>query len=195
MSKSLLNPFSHQEKKTDTIHVDSSWNVPFGMGGGSWSSFPGSSANPNVSVSSGHVSQPPAALTSSGSQFGQMMQSPTVNMSSASASSLSTTQATISSPYPQPVIFMSPTWNLPSQPVVNPAPNQFSFVNETEHLLVTITNHTRNSIITHLVGKGTKFSFSSSDQHELTISVVAGNDTSGTVAQVDNDPFNLRSKR
>lgn len=175
MSKSILNPFSQMERKTETIlPATNSWNIPFG--GGGWS-FPGS-----------------AMSTSSSS--GQLIQSPsTNNIPNTSASTSSAQSVPPSTTYPQPIILMSPTWNGSNSHATNPAQCHFSFVNETENLHVTITNNSRGSITTHLIGRGTKFSFIASADQELSINVVSTNDSaSGIVAQVDNDPFNLRAK-
>lgn len=171
MSKSIVNPFSQMERKEPIMPSANSWNIPFG--GGGWS-FPGST-------------------TSASSSTGQLIQSPSTNIPNISSASSATPQSAI---YPQPIILMSPTWNGSNLQAANPAQCHFSFVNETENLHVTITNNSRGSITTHLIGKGTKFSFIASADQELSINVVSANESaSGIIAQVDNDPFNLRSKK
>ena len=212
MSKSM-NPFAQQqqpsEKKSDS---QVNW-VPFG--GGGWS-FPGNANKSSASIQPENANQSPVMMPPM-SQFGQATQS--------SPSPISSQQ----SPYPQPIILMAPPWHAPTsnQSAANPT-NHFSVTNETDNLQVTIINQSRKTITAHLVGKGTKFSFLSSDNHELSINIVAGNSgknengirlsslPSGSyefpmnigngeiienvirpaiVAQVDNDPFNLRSLR
>ena len=183
MSKTLMNPFSHSERKTDQSHQENWGNVSFGGGGGQFWPFPGSSANPaNTSGSTN-----PSASAPSAGHFGQA----TMNIPHSTSVTASTLQ-TPASLYPQPVILVSPTWHAPTQPVNTNS--HLSFVNETENLHITINNRSRGSVTTHLVGKGTKFSFTAPDSQELSITVVA-KDTSGIIAQVDGDPFMLHTRK
>jgi hypothetical protein len=190
MSKqSLSNPFSQERKNEMTIPSTNQWNIPFG--GGGWH-FPGPSGFPNSANFTASTSSTQLTNSSSG-QLLQTSASPQFSLPQ------TTPQATPppNSNYPSPVILMSPTWHIPNQSPSNLHSYQLSFVNDADNLQVAIIDNSRGAITTHLVGKGTKFSFVASNDHDLTITVMAKKDESniGIIAQVDNDPFNLCAKR
>lgn len=166
MSKSISSSFPQIERKSEmTVPSMNSWNIPFNSG--TWG-FPRSELSGSLSSQS-------------------------VNPSPSLPSQPTLTTQSAPTPHSQPIILMSPTWNMAN----SPAPSQchFSFTNDTDNLQITITDHFHGTSTTHFIGKGTKFSFTAPSDHQLSVNVSAKIDTPlGIVAQVDNDPFNLRRK-